>query len=162
MIDLESLPLGEVIRKAAASVPTKTAVVCEKERKTYREMNALTDALAAGIAELGIQKGDRVAIYMPNSMELVTAFYALEKLGVIVAWVNPLYRRAEAEFILKKLASPVAFLFSVSGKVTTISRASQRSGRIFLTLNSSWWPEKEGAKTYLNSKTWWRKAMGAP
>ena len=111
MLDLEALPLGQVIRKAAESAPAKTAVVCEKERKTYHEMDALSDALAAGLAGLGIQKGDRIAIYMRNSIELVTVFYALEKLGVIVAWVNPLYRQTEAEFILKNSEARGVFIF---------------------------------------------------
>ena len=111
MFDLESLPLGQVIRKGAEFAPAKTAVVCEKERKTYSEMNDLSDALAAGLAELGIQKGDRMAIYMRNSIELVTAFYALEKLGVIVAWVNPLYRQTEAEFILRNSEARGVLIF---------------------------------------------------
>ena len=74
-------------------------------------MNAMSDALAAGLADLGIQKGDRVAIYMRNSIELVTAFYALEKLGVVVAWVNPMYRQTEAEFILKNSEARGVFIF---------------------------------------------------
>ena len=111
MIDLEFLPLGQVIEKGAESAPAKTAVVCEKDRKTYKEMNDLADALAAGLAGLGIQKGDRIAIYMPNSIELMTAFYALEKLGVIVAWINPLYRHTEAEFILKNSEARGVFIF---------------------------------------------------
>jgi non-ribosomal peptide synthetase component E (peptide arylation enzyme) len=60
MIDLESLPLGQVLKKGAESAPSKTAVVCENERKTYREMNNLSNTLAVGLAELGIQKGDRI------------------------------------------------------------------------------------------------------
>ena len=111
MIDLESLPLGQIIEKGAESAPGKTAVVCEKQRKTYHEMNDLSNALAASLADLGIQKGDRIAIYMPNSIEFVTAFYALEKLGVVVAWVNPLYRKTEAEFILKNSEARGVFIF---------------------------------------------------
>ena len=111
MIDLESLPLGQVLEKGAESAPNKTAVVCENERKTYREMNNLSNTLAVGLAELGIQKGDRIAIYMPNSIELVATFYALEKLGAIVAWVNPLYRKTEAEFILNNSEARGVFIF---------------------------------------------------
>ena len=74
-------------------------------------MDVLSDALAAGLADLGIQKGDRIAIYMRNSIELVTAFYALEKLGVIVTWVNPMYRQTEAEFILKNSEARGVFIF---------------------------------------------------
>lgn len=111
MIDLELLPLGQVIERGAKSAPAKTAVVCKNERKTYKEMSDLSNALAAGLSGLGIQKGDRIAIYMPNSIELMIAFYALEKLGIIVAWVNPLYRQTEAEFILKNSEARGVFIF---------------------------------------------------
>ena len=115
MLDLESLPLGQVIETGAGAAPTKTAVVCGNERKTYEELNASTEALAAGLKKLGIQKGDRVAIFMPNSIEFVTAFYALEKLGVVVAWVNPLYRQSEAEFILGNSEARGVFIFEEWG-----------------------------------------------
>jgi fatty-acyl-CoA synthase len=92
-------------------VPDKIALVCGEDRKTYRELNNLADTMAAGISELGFEKGDRVAIYMKNSLELVVAFYALEKLGIIVAWINPNYRRSEAEFILKNSGAKGVFIF---------------------------------------------------
>jgi fatty-acyl-CoA synthase len=111
MLDLESLPLGKVIQTGVGAAPTKTAIVCGNERKTYEELNASTEALAAGLKNLGILKGDRIAIFMPNSMELVTAFYALEKLGVVVAWVNPLYRQTEAQFILENSEARGVFIF---------------------------------------------------
>jgi acyl-CoA synthetase (AMP-forming)/AMP-acid ligase II len=75
-------------------------------------MNAMAEALAASLAEIGLKKGDRIAIYMPNSIELMAAFYAMQKLGVIVAWVNPLYRKAEAGFILKNSEARAVFIFS--------------------------------------------------
>jgi acyl-CoA synthetase (AMP-forming)/AMP-acid ligase II len=64
------------------------------------------------LAEIGLKKGDRIAIYMPNSIELMAAFYGMQKLGVIVAWVNPLYRKAEAGFILKNSEARAVFIFS--------------------------------------------------
>jgi acyl-coenzyme A synthetase/AMP-(fatty) acid ligase len=75
-------------------------------------LNNTANALAAGLAEIGFKKGDRAAIYMKNSVELMTAFYALQKLGVIVVWVNSLYRRSEAEFILKNSGARGVFIFS--------------------------------------------------
>ena len=67
--------------------------------------------MAARISELGFVKGDRIAIYMKNSVEFVITFYALEKLGIIVAWINPNYRRSEAEFILKNSGARGVFIF---------------------------------------------------
>jgi len=95
MEDLKSLSLAQVLERGAAQVSDKIAVVDGNQRKTYSELNAKANALAASLAEIGLKKGDRVAIYMKNSIELVVAFYAMQKLGVIVAWVNPIYRKAE-------------------------------------------------------------------
>jgi fatty-acyl-CoA synthase len=111
MNEFLSLSLGGVLERAAQSVPDKIALVCGEDRKTYRELNNLADAMAAGISELGFEKGDRIAVYMKNSIEFVVAFYALEKLGIIVAWINPHYRRSEAEFILKNSGAKGVFTF---------------------------------------------------
>lgn len=97
---LDNMTTGQILEEGARAVPDKTAIVDGVQRTTYRALNEMTDALAAGFAEIGFQKGDRVGIYMKSSLEFVMAFYALQKLGVIVAWVNAMYRKAEAQFIL--------------------------------------------------------------
>jgi acyl-CoA synthetase (AMP-forming)/AMP-acid ligase II len=111
MEDLKTLTVGQVLEKSAAAVPDKIAVVDGDQRKTYNELNAMADALAAGLAAIGFKKGDRAAIYMKNSIELMAAFYALQKIGVIVVWVNPLYRENEAEFMLKNSEAKGVFIF---------------------------------------------------
>ena len=97
---LKSLSVGQILERSAHLTPHKTAVVDGETRKTYREMDDLSKALSARLSDLGFKKGDRVAIYMKNSIELILSFYALQRLGVIVVWVNPIYRRAETEYVL--------------------------------------------------------------
>ncbi len=108
----ESITLGQVLERGAAQVPDKIAVVDGAHRKTYSELNSMANALAVSLVEFGFKKGDRTAIYMPNSIELMVAFYAMQKLGVIVAWVNPIYRKTEARFILKNSEARALFIFS--------------------------------------------------
>ncbi|GAG95594.1 unnamed protein product, partial [marine sediment metagenome] len=112
MQELERLTLGQVLEKSAAESPDKVAVVDGDSRKTYSELNAMADALAAGLAEIGFKKGDRVAIYMKNSLEFVVAFYALQKLGIIVVWINAIYRKREARFTLNNSEAKGVFIFS--------------------------------------------------
>ena len=108
----ESVAVGQILERGAAQVPNKIAVIDGISRKTYSELNSMANALAVSLAEIGLQKGDRTAIYLPNSLELMVAFYALQKLGVIVAWVNPIYRQTEAQFILNDSAARAVFIFS--------------------------------------------------
>lgn len=106
-----SLSVGQILEKGANSVPDKTAIVIGERRNTYKELNDMCDALVVGLSELGLRKGDRVAIYMKNSFELVVSFYALQKLGVIVTWINPQYRKVESEFILRNSGAKGVFIF---------------------------------------------------
>ncbi len=108
----ESVTVGQVLERGAAQVPDKIAVVEGVNRKTYSELNSMAIALAASLSEIGLRKGDRAAIYMPNSIELMVAFYAMQKLGIIVAWVNPIYHKTEARFILKNSEAGAVFIFS--------------------------------------------------
>ena len=79
MGDLTSITVGQILERSAAQVPDKIAVVDGDQRKTYHELETMANALAANLAEIGFQKGDRAAIYMKNSVELIVAFYALQK-----------------------------------------------------------------------------------
>lgn len=108
----ESITVGQVLERAAGQSPDKIAVVDGERRITYKKLNAMADALAAGLSEMGFKKGDRVAIYMKNSLEFMAAFYALQKLGVIVVWVNAIYRMHEAKFILQNSEARGVFVFS--------------------------------------------------
>ncbi len=108
---LNTLSVSQVLERAAALAPDKTAVVDGERRKTYQELNEMATSLAMALSELGFRKGDRVAIYMKNSLELMIAFYGLQKIGAVVAWVSPNYRRSEAEFILKNSQSRAVFIF---------------------------------------------------
>lgn len=58
---------------------------------TYGELDAAVDALAAALVDLGLKKGDRVALILPNCTQFVIAFYATLKAGGVVAAVNPTY-----------------------------------------------------------------------
>jgi len=112
MKDFDSLTVGQVLENAANQVPDKTALVDGDRRKTYKELNSMVDALAVGLAEIGFKKGDRIAIYMKNSIEFVVAFYALQKLGLIAVWINAIYRMNEAKFVLNNSEVKGAFIFS--------------------------------------------------
>ncbi len=67
----------------------------------YRSLNAAADALAAALVDMGIRKGDRVAIIMPNCVQFIIAFYAILKAGGVVVATNPTYppRRLQEQLV---------------------------------------------------------------
>ncbi len=65
---------------------------------TYQKLKDEIDAISKMLGELGIKKGDRIAVMLPNIPQYITYFFAIVKLGAIVVQVNPLYTARELEF----------------------------------------------------------------
>ena len=74
-------------------------------RWTYAELAVDVDALALGLLEMGIAKGDRVGIWAPNCAEWTLTQYATAKIGAILVNINPAYRARELEFVLNQSGS---------------------------------------------------------
>jgi fatty-acyl-CoA synthase len=108
--DVEQLSVGETLARSARIVPDKVVICFMQERITYRKLESQSSALAASLQEIGINKGDRVAIYLPSCPQLYTAFFALQKIGAIVAWINAAYKTHELRFILSNSQAKAVFV----------------------------------------------------
>ena len=96
-VDVPDLRLHDFLEQSAKDYPDRPCSIFKGAVITYREMSELTDRLAAGLVALDVNKGDRVAIFMPNSPQFVIAFYAILKAGGVVVATNPLYTHREIE-----------------------------------------------------------------
>lgn len=111
-IDYPSVPLFQLLADSARKYPNTPCTIFKGAEITYREMDELTDRLAAGLAELGIKKGDRVGLFMPNTPQFVTAYFAILKLGGVVVAINPLYTANEIEHQVKDAGIEVMLVMS--------------------------------------------------
>lgn len=96
-IDYPKVPLFALLEEAAQKYADAPCTIFKGARITFREMNEITDRLAAGLAELRVKKGDRVGIFMPNTPQFVMAYFAILKVGGVVVATNPLYSGREIE-----------------------------------------------------------------
>lgn len=96
-IDYPEVPLFYFLENAAREYPDKACTIFKGATISYREMDELTDRLAAGLLDLGVKKGDRVGIFIPNTPQFVTAYFAILKIGAVVVATNPLYTPRELE-----------------------------------------------------------------
>ncbi|MBN1995727.1 MAG: long-chain fatty acid--CoA ligase [Anaerolineae bacterium] len=95
---IPSLTLPDLLRNAAEKYPHQTATIFMGARLNYRRLKAQVDQLAAGLHQLGVRKGDRVAIMLPNCPQAIIAYYAVVSLGAVTVMTNPLYVERELEF----------------------------------------------------------------
>lgn len=94
-------PLVQLMVDAAAKYPDNVATIFFGAKITYRELHRQVQQLAGGLRAMGVQKGDRVAIMLPNCPQTVIAYFAVLWLGATVAPVNPLYTPRELRHQLK-------------------------------------------------------------
>src|SRR3984957_16805516 len=79
-------------------------------RMTYGELQHAVDKLAAGLLTLGLEPGDRIGIWSPNSSEWVLTQFATAKAGLILVNINPAYRITELEYALNKVGCKALIL----------------------------------------------------
>jgi long-chain acyl-CoA synthetase len=96
-LDYPAVPLFHFLDDSAQKYPNQPCTIFKGAKISYREMSQLTDRLAAGFASLGIKKGDRVGLFIPNTPQFVMAYFAVLKVGAIVIATNPLYSAKELE-----------------------------------------------------------------
>ncbi|MER6390935.1 AMP-binding protein [Streptomyces sp. NPDC001523] len=94
--------IRENLDRAVRSFPERDALVdmAAGRRWTYAELAADVDALALGLLDQGIVKGDRVGIWSPNRAEWTLVQYATATIGAVLVTVNPAYRAHELEYVL--------------------------------------------------------------
>jgi len=93
--------LVQSIERWAASLPDAVALRFEGEAITYKELNLRANQVANGLQGLGVEKGDRVAIMLPNIPEFVYVLLGTLKLGAVTVPFNTLYKGGEILHILK-------------------------------------------------------------
>ncbi|MDP4857720.1 MAG: AMP-binding protein, partial [Desulfobacterales bacterium] len=81
--------------------PERPAVIYLGERFTYRRLRKLSERFAGALAAMGVAKGDRVMIYIANSIQWVIAFLGIQKIGAVVVPVSPIYTSHEIAYMIE-------------------------------------------------------------
>jgi long-chain acyl-CoA synthetase len=90
----------DFLQNSAIRFPDKVALICDGQRLTYAEIDAAANRLAHALLDQGVQRGDRVVIFMPNAVEVVIAIFAILKAGGIFVIVNATTKRDKLTYIL--------------------------------------------------------------
>lgn len=93
-------PYAHLLARTAERCPEQLALLFGQIRLTYRELNALVDALANALSELGIGQGQRVCLFMTNRPEYVISWFALLRIGAVACPLNPAYKEREVAYQL--------------------------------------------------------------
>jgi len=94
------MPLQGLLEESARRFGEKTALVFEGQPVSYSELDSLSIRFANALHDLGVKKGSRVALFLPNVPQFVISFFGVLKAGAVVTAINPMHREREVEFQL--------------------------------------------------------------
>ncbi|MDA8440755.1 MAG: long-chain fatty acid--CoA ligase, partial [Peptococcaceae bacterium] len=100
-LNYPEISLSQMLEETVAKNPEQTALVFQGVQLSYRVVLSMVNRLATGLSALGVHKGERVAIMLPNCPQWVVSYFAVLKLGAIVVQTNPMYMERELEYQLK-------------------------------------------------------------
>lgn len=99
-LEYPKVPLHAILEKTAKEHPEKAAIAYFEREITYAELDSLSNQFAGALAALGVKKGDRVAVFLPNIPQFVIAYFGVLKAGAILTAISPLHREREVEYQL--------------------------------------------------------------
>ncbi|HNT22751.1 MAG TPA: long-chain fatty acid--CoA ligase [Anaerolineales bacterium] len=114
-----------MLEAAAQKYPHSPCTIFKGAVLTFKKIDELTDRLSAGLAALGVKKGDRVGIFMPNTPQFVIAYFAILKAGGVVVAINPLYSPREIEHQAQDAG--VELILSLSDLYPAIKQAQPKT-----------------------------------
>ena len=128
-LEYPAIPLQQFLTDTAARHPRSIATVFGavvggrllEASLTYAELDRLADRFAAGLQSLGVHKGDRVALLLPNCPQFVIAFYGALRAGAVVVTCNPLYTAPELQ---RQLADSGTETLVALSRLQAVARAA--------------------------------------
>ncbi len=107
----------QFLEQSADRCPDKVALICNGQRLTYADVEAQANRLAQALMAQGVQRGDRVALFLPNCVELVIGIFATLKAGAVFVPINYTMKADKCAYILNNCAAKVLI---ASGRQTAV------------------------------------------
>ncbi|MBU2551518.1 MAG: long-chain fatty acid--CoA ligase [Proteobacteria bacterium] len=107
-MDYEEITMPEILARTAQNFPNRTALWFMGRKISYAQLDRLVNRFANALKGLGVEPGDRVALFLPNIPQIVIGYFGLWRAGAVAAPNNPLYTDREIEHQLNDSGATVA------------------------------------------------------
>lgn len=121
MIEFDPILVHEWLRFSAKRVPQKTALVADNKRLSYAELDNESDRFAQGLMKIGVQRHDRVAVYLDEPSNIVIALYGILKAGAAFVIINTSTKSRKLGYILENSAARA--LIADTSRLPTVQNA---------------------------------------
>jgi long-chain acyl-CoA synthetase len=136
------LPLHGLLEQTAARYPDRVATIFFGAKLTYRALNESANRFAHALLNLGLQRGDRVALMLPNCPQFPIVFYGALKAGAVVTAINPLYTPRELEYQLDDAGAATLVTLSKFYPTVEAVRGKTALQRVIVTNIKEYFPTR--------------------
>lgn len=145
------IPLHELLERTAKKYPTRIALDYDGTEISYKKLDLLSNQFGSGLIKLGVRKGDRVALFLPNIPQLVIAYFGILKIGAVVTTISPLYKEREVKYQLKNSRAitilTLQSLYPLIEKIKTNTKLKN-----VITTNSTWELPSRTSRNFITDK----------
>jgi long-chain acyl-CoA synthetase len=139
-IDYPQATMPAVLEETARKHPDHTALIFKDAKITFHEYNQAVDRFAAALQKLGVNKGDRVAIHLPNCPQFPIAYYAVLRVGGIVVPCNPIYTAREMRHQLSDSGAEIIVTLSAMYPIIKQIRAETQLRHVIVAKVKTYFP----------------------
>jgi len=112
-IDYDKHTISQALTRSAEKYPNQPAIDYMGKKITFKELEDLVNSFARALIDMGVKKGDNVAVCLPNIPQVVIADLAIMRIGAVIAQNNPLYTERELEYQLNDSGSKFIITLSL-------------------------------------------------
>src|SRR5438067_12645403 len=139
-LDIPDHPLTWLLDQTVSKYPGRTAIIYYGRKLSYAQLSSLANRFATGLQKLGIQKGDRVAVALPNIPQFPIAFYGALRAGAVVVPTNPLYTEREMQHQLADSGARMLIMLDDFYPIVRTVRAKTALEHVILTSPADYLP----------------------
>lgn len=132
-INYPSVPIFHFLEESARKYPNQPCTIFKGEAISFREMDVITDKLAAALAGLGVKKGDRVGIFIPNTPQFVMVYFGILKAGGVVVAIDSRYTAPEIVYQANDAGIETMFVMSNFYKTMKVAQPKTKIKTLIVT-----------------------------
>ncbi len=132
-IKYPSVPIFNFLEESAKKYPDQPCTIFKGAAISFKEMNAITDQVAAALAGIGVKKGDRVGIFIPNTPQFVMVYFGILKAGGVVVAIDSRYTAPEIVHQANDAGIEIMFVMSNFYKTVKIAQPQTKIKKLIVT-----------------------------
>ncbi len=126
-------PLYWFLQESARKYPNRACTIFKGAVISFKEMDEISDHVAAALVDLGVKKGDRIGIFMPNTPQFIIAYFGIVKAGGVVVATNPLYTPPEIAYQANDSGIEIMFVMTNFYKVIKKAQPQTKIRKLIVT-----------------------------